>query len=103
MITPSDKRLYRDAIKALDTMDKNDPLRKTLIWWINTHQDVRLSLFEEKDIYEVKYAFDSRCIGRTEYHCEIFCKENSGDPKGDAIRRYNEMNPVTKTCEWRKI
>ena len=38
---PSDKRLYRDVIKAIKTMD-NDPLRKTLIWWINTHQDIRL-------------------------------------------------------------
>ena len=57
MITPSDKKLYRDAIHAIETMDENDPLRKTLIWWCNTHQDVRMGLFEEKNIYEVKYAF----------------------------------------------
>ena len=100
---PSDKRLYRDAIKAIETMDDDDPLRKTLIWWINTHQDIRLGLFEEKNIYEVRYAFESKSIGRNEFHCEIFCKENSGDPKGDAIRRCNELTPKTKSCEWRKI
>ena len=76
MITPSDKKLYRDAIHAIETMDENDPLRKTLIWWCNTHQDVRMGLFEEKNIYEVKYAFGGKCIGRKEYQCEIFCKEN---------------------------
>ena len=103
MITPSDKKLYRDAIHAIETMDENDPLRKTLIWWCNTHQDVRMGLFEEKNIYEVKYAFKGKCIGRKEYQCEIFCKENSNDPKGDTIRRYNILNPIAETCEWKKI
>ena len=99
---PSDKRLYRDAIKAIETMD-DDPLRKTLIWWINTHQDIRLGLFEEKNIYEVRYAFESKSIGRNEIHCEIFCKENSGDPKWEVVRRWNELTPKTRCCEWRQI